>query len=34
MTTIDWLMIGFLVIWLRIVYAIIYEDEEGTEAIL
>jgi len=34
MTTGDWLMIGFLVIWLGIVYAIIYEDNEGEEAIL
>ena len=34
MTTIDWLMIGFLVVWLRVVYALIYETDEGEEATL
>ena len=32
MTTIDWLMVGFLVVWLRVVYAIVYEIDECEEA--
>lgn len=29
MTTTDWLMIGFLLVWLRVVYTIIYEIKES-----